>query len=386
MNDDELLALVRRLPSRLEPLRELLLANLVMISEIPSPTFGEERRVEFIKQRFTECGLDTPSSDEMGNAVAVLPGEEGGRSILLSAHVDTPFAETVPHAVALTPGEATGPGVADNSLGVAVLATLPTILERLGIRLQSDLVLLGSTRSLGRGNLEGLRFYLAHRRHQPVAGISVEGAQLGRVHYASLAALGGEILLQEGEGAPRDGKGVSPGVIPALGRLIGELQARIGETGGDLSLILGMVEGGTSHKVPAQSAALRFMARSGSDRELDRARDAIESLIGAISGREGVHYRFDPFARSRAGGLADDHPLVLNARRILTALGVPPELGCCSSAVSTFLEHGVPALAIGMAHARHLNQPNETVEIDTLQKGVAQLIGILLAIDGGACD
>ena len=74
-------------------LKELLLANLVMMGEIPAPTFREQKRIAFLMQRFSECGLQNVSSDEVGNGLGILPGSTGEKNIVIVAHVDT-FSRT----------------------------------------------------------------------------------------------------------------------------------------------------------------------------------------------------------------------------------------------------------------------------------------------------
>src|SRR5690606_23283790 len=110
--------------------------------------------------RFTECGLDNISLDQAGNVAGVISGRTGRRNLLVAAHVDKIWAETEDHTVSVGVGAMSGRGLADNSLGVAVLATLPLLLDELGIRFDANLVLLGTTRSFGRGNLRGMRFFL----------------------------------------------------------------------------------------------------------------------------------------------------------------------------------------------------------------------------------
>ena len=41
----------------LRPLREILLTNAMMLGELPAPTFGEQKRVAFLGNRFIEAGL-----------------------------------------------------------------------------------------------------------------------------------------------------------------------------------------------------------------------------------------------------------------------------------------------------------------------------------------
>ena len=65
---------IKALPEMLMPMRERLLANLVMLSQIPAPTGQEVERVRFLLDRFTEAHLSDASSDEAGNAVGRLRG------------------------------------------------------------------------------------------------------------------------------------------------------------------------------------------------------------------------------------------------------------------------------------------------------------------------
>ena len=159
---------------KLQSLREVLFANIVMAAELPAPTGKEERLTDFLCHRFTECGLDNISLDEAGNAAGVLSGDSMQRNILVAAHTDKVWKETEDHTVSVDAGAMSGRGIADNSLGVAVLATLPLALGLLGISLKSNLILLGTTRSFGRGNLEGIRFFLDNTEREIDAALCVE--------------------------------------------------------------------------------------------------------------------------------------------------------------------------------------------------------------------
>ena len=377
---DAIVETVRRLPVALEDYREMLLANLVMIGEIPAPTFGEDQRIEFLKQRFTECGLQNVSSDEMGNGVAILPGSSKSKSILVAARADTPFSATTDHTISLDVKRVVGAGVAGSSLGLAVLATLPTMLERLDIKLCSSLVLMGATRSLGRGNLGGLRFFLSHNQLPLVAGITVNGTQLGNLHHVALASVGGEIRCRVAE------SDATTGAIDLLNEVINRLRAIELPAATHTALVLGEVEGGTSFKLPARTARLRFRVRSESDAAVAQITKEIDTLVEALSETSGSEVSFEVIAQANAGGIADDHPLVLQARRVMTSLGITPGVGCCSSSVSSFTERDIPAISIGITEGRNLSLPDEEISTNLMLRGVAQLIGILMAVDGGCCD
>jgi tripeptide aminopeptidase len=390
---DDALGRVRRLPAAIENFRAMLLANLVMIGEIPAPTFGESQRIEFLKQRFDECGLCSCSTDEVGNGVGILPGVGAvpRQSILVWAHADTPFSENVNHSLSIRPDRVIGPGVADNSMGLAVLATLPTLLERLEIRLQSDLVLMGASRTLGRGNLEGLRFFLANNKLPLTAAVSVEGVYFGRLNYASLASLDGEIVCRVHNQDVNNGH--SQGAIIILSGVIDRLRTmpvpsdgKVTMAAPETTLILGSVEGGTSFKHPAREALLRFQVLSESDEALARVERQIQNIVEQVSREMGATISFEVIARTNSGGLDREHPVVLQTRRIIAALGTQPLKERYSSSVSSFVEQGIPAVTVGITTGQNLNEPDEEVAIEPMLKGVAQLMGTLLAIDGGCCD
>ncbi len=378
---EELQAAVRELPQRLEGYREMLLANLVMIGEIPAPTFKEQARIEFVKQRFVECGLEQVSSDTAGNGLGILRGRTGRHAILLHAHADTPFPETLPHTLNVEPERVVGPGVADNALGLAAIVTLPTILDNLGISLDNDLVFMASVRSLGRGNLEGLRAFLVTTQLPLLAGLSIEGVPLGRMDYVSQATVGAEITCRVDPEHP-----VEAGAIPALNQVITQLRAMELPAESQTRLVLGSIAGGTSYKSPALSATLRFQLRGDADPVVDGITEQIVAICDAVARSTGVRVEFDVIARTRAGGLPDDHPLVVRTRHILEGLGIDPLPPTHSSAASVFLEQHIPSITLGVSYGAHRGEPSEYVEIAPMLKGLAQLIGVLQAIDGGCCD
>ena len=383
---DDSLGLVRRLPGMLDGFRDMLLANLVMLGEIPAPSFGERGRIQFLNQRFTECGLRNSSTDESGNGLAILPGtNQGNRSILLMAHADTPFPESVQHTISVDTGLVSGPGVADNGLGLAVLATLPTILERLDIQLLSDLVLMGAVKSLGRGNMQGLRFFLDNTELPISAGISIEGVEVGRLNYISPALLGGEITCKAHSNVELKGDNTSC-VIAMLNEVISRLRHIPVSEDASTTLVLGALEGGTSYKTPARSAMLRFQVRDNSGQAMADIEQQIRDIVDELSASGNVSVNFEVIARTSAGGLEAEHPLVIQARRIITSLGIQPHTDPFSTSVSNFTEKGIPSITIGISRGQHLNEYDEAVAIDPIMKGVAQLIGVLLAIDGGCCD
>ena len=382
---DEILHSLDDIEETIRELREIVLANLVMIGELPAPTFKEERRIEFLMNRFKETELDRTSIDEVGNGIGLLEGEKGDEDILVVAHTDTVFNEKVDHTIEVQPNEVTGPGVADNSLGVAVLATLPSFLEKLDIKLNKNLILMGATRSLGRGNLEGLRFFLSNVKRPIEVGVGLEGVELGRLSHTSIGMLRGEITAEVPEEYDWSRFGAASAILT-----INEVINRINEIRlpqrPRTSVVMGSIEGGTSFNTTALHATLRFEIRSESDEMVEDISQVMKEIVTEVSSRSGDSIELDIFAEREPGGIPFSHPLVRKTREIMDELNIESRPGPSTSELSAFIDHNIPAITLGLTHGDHIHESDESIRIEPIYKGITQVIGTLLAIDGGYCE
>lgn len=396
---------VAALHEQLLPLREELLANVVMLSQIPAPTGLEEERVEYVLNRFVEAGLPEASPDEFGNAVATLPGKSGERKLLVVAHVDTIVPAKVDHNVTVTSDQLIGPGISDNSLGAAVMCFLPTCLQHLGIELESDLRLVGSVRSLERANHEGLRLHLdnmaaAHLQPSdgPVdptvpglppenieAGICLEGINQGRLNYFSIGTIRGDITCNVIPSIQSRSYGSESAVV-VLNNIINRMLKIEVPQRPFTRISINRVRAGTSYDVEPEQATLSFEINSHDDEMIERIEREIADIVMENGARHAVNATLDVFFRRRAGGLRFSHPLVRSAHEVMLALDIEPDQGHSPSELSEFIRRGIPALTLGISTGeKHKTKPDH-VAIEPILRGVAQLIGVLLAIDSGVSE
>ena len=382
---EDILAALSSMRESIKDIGEMLLANLVMIGETPAPTFGEQRRVEFLKDRFIESGLSECSIDEKYNIYAVLPGKNKDQNILVVAHTDTVFHEEIDHTLNVRTDTVIGPAVADNSLGVATVVTLPAILQHLGIQLQSNLVLMGASHSLGRGDLEGLRFFLSNTDLSLRAGIGVEGLQLGRLSHSSIGMLRGEINCTVPEEYDWTRLGET-GAILTLNEIINKIVEIPVPRRPKTVIVLGSVSGGTSFDKIATQSQLQFEIRSESADLVNEIRGRIEEITLEVSERTNTQIQLDFFARRAPGGISFSHPLCRQTRKIIQSLDIQPQISPSISELSAFIAHNIPAITVGITSGERLKNKKEMIHISPIFTGIAQLVGILLAIDGGFCD
>ncbi|MDK2922539.1 MAG: tripeptide aminopeptidase [Desulfonauticus sp.] len=366
---------ITNLARKVEQYREILLSNLVLVGEIPAPSGQEEERINFILEKFLQLGLENCVTDEIGNAVAILPGSKRKHSILLTAHVDVPFEITANHTYTLEENKVWGIGVADNSLGVATLLSLPIFLKKLNITLENDLILLGAVKSLEQSNQEGLKFFLANTQKKPHCALLLEGSPLGRLNFRSMSTFGGQITCQINRRLSE------ASAIEMICQIIQSLKTLPLAEEEHTVLTLGSIEGGASHKYPARSCNLKFQIRSNSDQTIKNLIQKIYQILDNISQHPGLSVHLKTIATSIAGGLNSSHPLVLKARNIQEKLDITPQDNIYSPVISPFVEHNIPALCLGLTNADNLHYLDEYIEIEPCSKGLAQLIGLLLLID-----
>lgn len=100
----------------------------------------------------------------------------------------------------------------------------------------------------------------------------------------------------------------------------------------------------------------------------------------------GVSVHLEDIAGTQAGGLDSSHSCVIQTRQILTALGIKLQKSIYSPIITAYVEQKIPAVGLGLTYGDNINYHDEYIEINPILTGAAQLIGVLLAIDGGCCD
>ena len=373
------------LESRINELRETLLANLVMISEIPAPTFYENERVEFILDKFTESNLQNTSTDETGNALGLLPGTEGDKNILLVSHLDTLFSEKIDHSVSVESNRITGAGIGHNAVGLATLTVLPMLMEKLDIRLKSNLILMGSAQSLGKGSIAGIRFFLSNTKYPIKAGICVDGIKLGKISHSSVGMMRFEVTYN----LPKDydwKRFGTIGAIPTLSEIVTQIQKIPIPSKPRTTIILGSMECGTAFNTIPTEGILRFEIRSESEEMVNNLKYRIQNIVAEVSSIYGIDISLNIIAQRKPGGIPFSHPLTNCARRMLKHLGIKSWIQPDTSELSAFSDNNIPAITIGITEGSRKDKIYEYIDINHITKGLIQLLGLIVSIDRGECD
>ncbi len=384
MQTTDIITLLPRLREAAAELKTVLLSNIVLVGEAPAPPGGEAPRAAAVAERLADTGLRGVAVDERGNVSATLPGTAGnGRRTLLAVHLDTatPSAgcdiEVQEHCLI-------GPFVGDNTVAVGALVTLPLLFEKAGMRPESDLLLLAAARTQGRGDLEGLRAFLAEAGAFQ-AGLSIESFALGRLNYTCIGLLRAEVVCRLPDHYDWARFGATGTIIP-----IGEIITRVSRIPLPrrplTTIIMGSVQAGVTYNNVAREARLRFEVRSESADILRDLHQQIEDVVEDVGAQSGVQARLDVVARREPGGLDIAHPLVRRLRAIQSALALDTHLYPTTSGLAALRDAGIPGVTIGLTTGQRrpdLRETDRTAEVAPLVTGLAQLGAAVLACEAG---
>ncbi|MCP4624190.1 MAG: peptidase dimerization domain-containing protein [bacterium] len=384
MND--FLKTLPNLVDEIKAVQDIIITNIVLIGQTPAPTFKEKRRSTVFMERLAEFGVDEVTTDGYRNPIGIIRGTNPDKPpIFVLAHLDTFFERDIVHNYTIKEDKITGPGILDNSLGVGVMISLPILFEKLNLRFESDIVLAGTIQSIGKGNLRGVRHLLKTWPTPIRAGVCLEGVELGRLNYFSDGMIRGEIQC-----SIPDQKGTfykfTPNAILILNEVINEIMNLRLSQRPRSRIVIGKIAGGANHGKIAYEANLGFEIRSDSYKMVKSIYNNIQDIVEGMSHENEVDLNIKTISNLKAARLKFNHPLVKNAAAVLAALGIKPISKSTESALSIFLSLKIPTVTLGITHGENHYSHKASMEIEPMFKGIAQVIGVLKAIDSGVCD
>ena len=353
---------------------EAIIERAIQIQQIPAPTFREHQRAAFLKDHFHAEGLKDIEIDTLGNVYARWPGDGMAGPIIVSAHTDTVFPPDTDLACARKNGKLYGPGIGDNSLGVAGLFGLLWALRRSRKAIPGDLWLVANVREEGLGDLKGMRAVVDRFGDAPLAYIVLEGMSLGKIYHRGLGVQRYHIHAQTQGGHSWADYG-APSAIHELSALITRLTAIPISKRPRASLNVGVVSGGFSVNTIAAEASLELDLRAEKPEPLQKLVQVVEKLV-TESNRPGVQFRAKIIGQRPAGEIPPDHPLVKAAVSALQKQGIRPQRSIGSTDANIPLSRGLPAVCIGLTHGGGAHTTREFIEPRPVEQGMAQLLAL----------
>ena len=336
---------LNRLPKivdQIKSMRDTIIANIVLIGQIPAPTFKEKQRIQLFMERLANFQVDECTTDGYRNPLGIIRGTSNEKPpIFVVAHLDTYFNQDIDHHYTVKENSISGPGIIDNSVSVGVLASLPAIFQKLNLTFESDIILAGVIQSIGKGNLRGIR-HLIKRWPRPIRGaICLEGGELGRLNYYSDGMIRGEIECNISRDIATEHT-YKPNAILVLNETINQILALKIPQRPRTRIVIGQILGGFSHGTIAYYAKLGFEIRSHSYKLAKSIYNDFKDIVDGISHEDDVNVRIKTISNLNAARLKYNHPLVKSTAAIMRKLELTPVSEPTESELSIFLSNNIP--------------------------------------------
>jgi tripeptide aminopeptidase len=355
----------------------------IAIQQIPAPTFDEGRRGAYVAERMRALGLDGVRTDAIGNVYGRRMGQAAGPGLLIAAHLDTVFPAGTDLAVRREGQRIYGPGIGDNSLGVAALLHLAQALQQHDLPNAGEIWFVANVGEEGLGDLRGMRAAVDQLQDQIAAAIALEGCDPGRIIHEAIGVRRYRIGVAAAGGHSWKDFG-APSAVHTLVRLADRLTRLEVLPQPRSTFNIGVIEGGSSVNTIAQRAALLLDLRSVELSPLEGLLHQVEQIVAAARVAEpAVTIDLETVGDRPAGGIPREHPLVQAATEAYQAAGAPVSYVAASTDANIPLSRGIPAVCVGIGDGDNAHRLDEYIELARIPIGMRALLLLTLAATTG---
>ncbi|MGZ4132176.1 MAG: M20/M25/M40 family metallo-hydrolase [Actinomycetota bacterium] len=344
-------------------LADTVIRRTIELAEVPAPTGAEGARAGLVRSWWAIDGLAEVHLDEAGNVWGRARAGDGS-AVVVCAHLDTVFGPEVPHTVRTDADRLSGPSVGDDSIGVAALSAVASLLSPHGV----PVWLLATVGEEGLGNLRGATSAL-EAPPQPVgAFLAVEGNYLGRVSTVGVGSVRRRVRVL-GPGGHAWEAADAPSAIHGAADLIAGIGAlpRVAGT----SVNVGRIGGGEGINVRAREAWFELDLRADDPEALAALVGRVEDVLAGVE--EPLHVEQEVLGERPAGRVDSAHPLVRAAEEALREADVEVISPATSTDANAAHARGIAAVALGVTTGSGEHTAQEWIETRPIDGGVRAL-------------
>jgi tripeptide aminopeptidase len=369
--------------------------ELITITEIPAPPFGEQARGAYFAQQFKALGLTEVATDAEGNVTGLRrgTGTAGGPLVVISAHLDTVFPKGTDVKVRREGNTLNAPGVGDDTVGLAGLLAWVRALNAAKVPTKHDILFVATVGEEGPGDLRGVRHLFTKNAYKDriAAFISVDGSDPARIVNQAVGSKRYNIAFT-GPGGHSYGAFGIVNPMAAMADAVKRLYETDVPASPRTSYAASVVSGGTSVNSIPDRIELQVDMRSPDPKALDRLEKRFLAIVDEAVAAEN-------FARSTnlgeigaektrigdrpAGGTADTHPLVVTSLKVLAEHGYSTQLQASSTDSNIPMSLNIPAITIGTGGGggrAHSVDEYVNIERNAFVGGLSSGLALLVAV------
>ncbi len=350
-----------------------IIQETIAVQQIPSPTFEEAERARFVEKQFMDENFSDVFMDSVNNVYARIKGG-GGQPVVVSAHLDTVFDRSCDLSVRMEKNKIFGPGIGDNSLGVAFLLMMKQILKAMDKKPEGDIILVANTCEEGTGDLKGMKEAFSRTiKENPLAYIVLEGTSGANCIYTRGVGSIRFKISAHGRGGHSWNDFGNSSAVHGLARLAARLTELSPLIEPKTTFNIGVITGGTSINTIAQSASILLDLRSETHVGLDYLVEQTKKMIHEFSMAD-IQITTEKIGDRPSGIISETSPLILLCRSVFLETGfMDVEFKSGSTDANIPFSKGVPAVCIGICDGGDVHKPTEYLMTDKMDKAVEKV-------------
>lgn len=349
-------AAVRQAVMHIDAIDEQGMRDLVTLTEIPAPPFGEEERGVAFAAMLRDAGADSVWTDEEGNVIALRRGT-GERVVALAGHLDTVFPKETDVTVKQRGDTLYAPGIGDDTRGLVVMLQVLRALESADVATEANVLFIGTVGEEGLGDLRGVKHLFRDGGPRIDSFIAVDGGSESNITAQALGSRRYRVTF-EGPGGHSWGAFGTGNPMHALGRAINlfdEAADAFTRSGPRTSYNIGRIGGGTSVNSVPFEAWLEVDMRSESQQSLQQIDSIFLAAVQQALVEQNALVRRDDalsvdvqlVGDRPSGETAEDAPLLQRVIAVTRHFGDEPRIGRSSTDSNVPIARGIPAITIG---------------------------------------
>jgi acetylornithine deacetylase/succinyl-diaminopimelate desuccinylase-like protein len=378
----------------LESDHDRFVSELIALTEIPAPSFKEQKRGAAYLEMLRAAGLTDLETDPEGNVMGVRRGSGTAPMLAVLAHLDTVFPEGTDVKTKRDGERLLAPGAGDDTGGLALMLTVIRSMNASKLQTASDILFVGNVGEEGEGDLRGVKYLLLKGKYKDriKSFISIDGGAQSGITNGALGSHRYRVTFKGPGGHSYGAFGlVSPAFAMAtamekFGRLQVPAQPRT-------TFNVGVVGGGTSvNSIPAEMH-MDVDMRSESPEELRKideafkrvVREAVDEENRTRSTKEGKIVADVKLIGDRpSGSTPASASLVQAAAAVSRSFGFTPRFEVSSTDSNIPISLGIPAITIGHGESGRAHALDEWVSVSkekNVQAAEVVLATVLAAAD-----
>ncbi len=361
--------------------REGLISLFTDLVKIPSPSWHEQKVIEYIENYFMKGGIKTKrfKCKDSFNLLATIPGKSQKPAILFSAHTDTVVpCENVNPVITDKRISSDGTTIlgSDDKSAIAMFMEAARVVKESGIEHGDIEILLTCAEEVG---LKGIKNFDISKLRSRMAFVFDSGGSVGQVvikaPYHSIM----EITIT--------GKAAHAGMEPEKGinaiKVMSEIIAALpnGRIDSETTINVGQVSGGKATNIVAEEAWFKLEIRSINKNKLADLEKKVKDIIVRITGGHRAKQKIIRTLEYNGYSIEKNHRISQITVNALNRIGIKHRFAVSGGGSDTNIFNGAGVKAINLSCGmQKVHTKNEYILIKDLVKGTELVLSLIESV------